>query len=74
MCPKVALDIIKQQRQEKRERKAKRQKKQDTIDGDKHKKDSEIKLKQSPDVDEEEAMKQPEEATDGMILDKDDAM
>jgi hypothetical protein len=76
MCPEVALDIIKQQRKEKRERKAKRQKKQqDTIDGDDHKRDSEIELKQSPDVDEEEAMKQqPEEATDAMILDKDDAM
>jgi hypothetical protein len=69
MCPKVAFDIIKQQRLEKRERKAKRQKKAgDTIEGE-HKKDSEIELVKHPDVDDEETMKQSEEAANGMNLD-----
>jgi hypothetical protein len=63
MCPKVKMEIIKQQRLEKRERKAKRQKKPDTIKGDPKGElgeNSEIELKHQ----EEEMLKQSEEATD----------
>jgi hypothetical protein len=48
MCPKDKMEIIKQQRLEKRERKAKRQKKPDTIKGDlkgELEENSEIELK-----------------------------
>jgi hypothetical protein len=63
MCPKVEMEIIKQQRLEKRERKAKQQKKPDTIKVDikgEFEESSEIELKHQ----EEETLKQSKEATD----------
>jgi len=61
MCPKVEIDIIKQQRLEKRERKAKRQKKAD--EGE-HKKDSESKLVVDNQQETTTMEHSPEEATD----------